>query len=274
MNILIIGGDDRTLSLYEILLNNKFNVETLFLNSKNTNPPQNINNFDTIILPIPTDRNFKLNAPLSKEEIPIDKIYKLISSFNGKIIGGFNKNNETFLKQNNLNYINILNDEKFALINAIITAEGSIEKLIHESKKSLFDSKICILGYGRIGKTLSRRLDPLSKELIIYNNPSINLIYTKIDNIKSKFIETFKDDAQDYDIIVNTIPTLIINKEIIDNLNKNVLILDLASMPGGVDFEYAKKLNIRVIHYLGVPNKVCKYSAAEAIYKFIDENII
>lgn len=274
MKFLIIGGDDRTLSLNKILINNNYNVETSVLTDKNEKNLNYINEFGTIILPIPADRNSKLNAPFYKEEVSINEIYELLKGFKGKIIGGFNKNNESFFKENNLNYMNILTNEKFTLINAIITAEGSIEKLINESKKSLFDSKVCILGYGRVGKALARRIDPLCKELIIYNNPSINFIYTKIDNIKSKEIENFKDESSNYDIIINTIPSLLIDKDTLDTLNKDVLILDLASMPGGVDFEYAKSIGIKTIHYLGVPAKVSKYSAAKAIYDFIVENII
>ena len=83
---------------------------------------------------------------------------------------------------------------------------------------------------------------------------------------------SFKKE-ENFDIIINTIPTMIINKEILDSLNTNTLILDLASLPGGTDFEYAKSINIKTIHYLGVPAKVSSRSAANAIFNFFKENL-
>lgn len=68
-----------------------------------------------------------------------------------------------------------------------------------------------------------------------------------------------------FDIIINNIPTLILDKSRLNLLKKDVLILDLASKPGGVDFEYAKKQNIKTIWALGLPGKVAPVSAAEYI---------
>ncbi|BAK81731.1 dipicolinate synthase subunit DpsA [Candidatus Arthromitus sp. SFB-rat-Yit] len=268
MNLLIIGGDERSIALKDILKKNNFNVHSSFLN-ENEKDVENLNDFDIIILPIPFERESKLNAPFYDKEIKSSYTLEKLKHFKGTIIGGFNKKNEEFFVNENLNFKNILEDENFTLINAIITAEGSIEKLIHESYKSLFESNVCILGYGRIGKALSRRMYSLCNKLTVYNNPSINLTYTKIDNINSHELKYFKDHAPQYNIIINTIPHLIINKEILDIINKDTLILDLSSNPGGVDFSYAQKLEIKVIHYLGVPAKVSKYSSANAIFSFL-----
>ena len=66
MNLLIIGGDERSICLKNILENNNFNTHSLFLNT-DKNEIKNLNNFDTIFLPIPFERNSKLNAPFYKK---------------------------------------------------------------------------------------------------------------------------------------------------------------------------------------------------------------
>lgn len=271
MKTLIIGGDERLISLENTLKENNFDTKTLFLNSTNKDIPENINEFDLIILPIPFLRNNYLNAPFIEDKISFETILSLIKNFKGKIIGGLCKNSEEIFKNLNLNFENILKDEKFTLTNAIITAEGTIKKLIEENEKSLFESKVCITGYGRVSKALSRRLEPLCDELIVYNNPSINFTYAKIDNIKIKELSKFKNEAHKFNIIINTIPSLIINEEIINSLKKETLILDLSSLPGGVDFGHAKNKNIKTIHYLGVPSKVSKLSSSNAIFNFLKE---
>ena len=272
MKVLIIGGDKRFVCLKDTLIKNNYNVNSIFLNHKDEELT-NINDYNVILLPIPFSKNNLLNAPFYTKEIHLNTIINMLKDFKGKIIGGLNESNEKLLKENNLNCLNILKDENFTLINAIITAEGAISKLIIENEESLFESNVCILGYGRVSKALSRRLDPLCKNLTIYNNPSTNYTYTKIDNIKSKTIDNFKNDAKNYQIIINTIPSLIINESILNSLNPSTLIMDLASLPGGVDFKKSNEKNIKTLHYLGIPGKISSKSASNAIFTFFTENI-
>lgn len=270
MKILIIGGDNRFIHLKQTLINKDFYIKDMFLDSVEE-VKESLNNFEIIFLPIPFSKNDFLNSPFYETKIPSIKVLNFLKDFKGKIIGGFSKEDEEFFKNHNLNFLNILKDEEFTLINAIITAEGSIEKIIHENEKSLFESKICITGYGRVSKALSKRIFPLCNELIVYNNPSINYIYTKVDNIKSRTLNKFYDEAKYFDVIINTIPSLIIDKKVLDSINPNkTFILDLSSLPGGVDFSYAKHRGIKTIHYLGVPGKVSSKSASNAIFKFLN----
>ncbi len=269
MKILIIGGDERFVYLKQTLIDNKFYVNDLFLKSSQE-LNEELNNFDIIFFPIPFAKNGFLNSPLCDKKVSSVEILNYIKNFKGKIIGGFSKKDEELLKKSNLNYINILKDEEFTLINAIITAEGTIQKIITENEKSLFESNVCITGYGRVSKALSKRLYPLCNELIVYNNPSINYVYTKVDNIKSRTLNKFYNEAKYFDIIINTIPALILDKKILDTINPNkTLILDLSSLPGGVDFPYAQHLGIKNFHYLGVPAKVSSKSASNAIFNFM-----
>ena len=44
-------------------------------------------------------------------------------------------------------------------------------------------------------------------------------------------------------------------------MNQNSLIIDLASKPGGVDFESARELGVKVIWALSLPGKVAPVTA-------------
>ena len=78
-----------------------------------------------------------------------------------------------------------------------------------------------------------------------------------------------------FDIIINTVPVLILNKKRLELLNKNTLLIDVASAPGGIDFEVARQLNIKTIWALGIPGKIAPISSAEyikeTIYNIIKE---
>ena len=54
----------------------------------------------------------------------------------------------------------------------------------------------------------------------------------------------------------------------------NVMIFDIASSPGGVDFEYCKNNNIFTRHSLGIPGKLYPKEAGTIIAKAIVNKIL
>ena len=77
-------------------------------------------------------------------------------------------------------------------------------------------------------------------------------------NDLDKYLEKF-------DIIINTIPFQILDKNRLDLLKKDIVIIDLASNPGGVDRKAAKEKNIKLIWALSLPGKVAPVTSAEFI---------
>ena len=59
--------------------------------------------------------------------------------------------------------------------------------------------------------------------------------------------------------------SLILDREVLRHAGPGCLVIDLASRPGGVDFEAAKELGVRVIWALGLPGKVAPVTAGLAI---------
>ena len=64
-----------------------------------------------------------------------------------------------------------------------------------------------------------------------------------------------------FDIIFNTIPALVLNRNELIKIRNDALVIDLASKPGGVDFDAAKELGIRVIWALSLPGRVAPVTA-------------
>jgi dipicolinate synthase subunit A len=69
----------------------------------------------------------------------------------------------------------------------------------------------------------------------------------------------------EFDIIFNTIPSLIFDKDMLKRTKKDALIIDLASRPGGVDFDAAAELGVRVIWALSLPGKVAPVTSGTII---------
>jgi dipicolinate synthase subunit A len=77
------------------------------------------------------------------------------------------------------------------------------------------------------------------------------------------------------DVIFNTIPYVLLDESLLRQLKNDTLIIDLASKPGGVDFEKAKQLGKKVIWALSLPGKVAPVTAAmfikETVYNIVEE---
>lgn len=73
--------------------------------------------------------------------------------------------------------------------------------------------------------------------------------------------------------MINTVPFLVIDSKKIDSFDKDILIIDLASNPGGIYKEYALSKNIKVITALGIPGKETPKAAGRYIKEIIDKLI-
>jgi len=168
MKFLIIGGDKRNIKLLELLKMDNHEVETFALNSENQNGLEQYKkeNFNAVIGPIPFTKDGEtLNAPFIKEKILIDELLPFLKN-QTLIAGPFEKELTQKAKTYKINLIDIMNIEEFAIYNTIATAEGTIEIAISNTEKNLHDSKILILGFGRVAKTLAIKLKGLVQEIV------------------------------------------------------------------------------------------------------------
>jgi dipicolinate synthase subunit A len=175
----------------------------------------------------------------------------------------------------NVYSIDILEREEMAVLNAIPTAEGAIQIAMEETPITLHNSNIMILGFGRIGKILAKMLDGIGANVFVEARKYSDIAWIRSLSYKPVYINELSDYLSKMDIIFNTIPSTILNLDLLKIINKDSLIIDLASKPGGVDFEKAKELGLKVIWALSLPGKVAPITAArfmkDTIYNIIEE---
>lgn len=157
--------------------------------------------------------------------------------------------------------------------NAIPTAEGAIEIAISETPVTIHGSKCLVLGYGKIGKILSKDLYGMGAQTYAAARKYADLAMIEGHGYEPLPIGILESGISDFDIIFNTIPALILDDKILSKVRKDALIIDLASKPGGLDFEAAKRYGLRVIWALGLPGKIAPITSG-AIIKDTIMNII
>lgn len=151
------------------------------------------------------------------------------------------------------------------IANAIPTAEGAIQIALEEMPITLHGARCLVVGNGRIGKILSRMLSCMGADVTVSarKDEDFALIYAAgMTHIDTRHME---GQLGQFDLIVNTVPVKILGRTLLAEMKEDCLLIDLASKPGGVDFDGAQDMGKKVIWALSLPGKVAPYTSALAI---------
>ncbi len=278
----IIGGDVRQVFLADYFADKGYIVKTVgldnidFQNSeivKCNDIANALNDTDIIVLGLPVTKNGnEIYAPLTDKKILLDDLHLYTNKspiiFGGKVSSILEKQDE--YKNGIIDYSV---DDMFAFLNSIPTAEGCIYHIINDSPKTIDGMRCLITGFGRTAKILAQKLHSLNASVTITARKNSQLNEAIAYGYDICHLSELSKIIYNYDTIVNTVPSMVINKKILDLTDKNTLLIDLASLPGGIDFKYASSLGIKAIQALGLPGKIAPATAAEIIYKVICRNL-
>lgn len=277
-NISIIGGDLRIVKLVDMLNADGYNVYTYGLEQANIDDIQKCKSIeevseksDIIISSIPfTSDGVNVNTPFSKNKISIEEVAKYIK---GKTFIAGRIEEELYQKFSETKVIDLLKREELTVLNTIATAEGTIQIAMEESTKTLHGSKILVMGFGRVSKILSNMLKGIGAEVYCETRTTVNCAWIKAYGYNPILLDELDEELNKFDVIINTIPHIILNKERLKKVKKDCIIIDIASNPGGVDRNSAKELGIKMIWALSLPGRVAPITSAEFIKETL-ENII
>ncbi len=171
---------------------------------------------------------------------------------------------ELCLSKNILCY-DLMENERITVLNAIATAEGTIMEAIAASDRNLHGSNCLILGYGRCAQVLARKLKALDAHVTITARSLEALAHAEAAGCQTVHLPNLKCILPSYHYIFNTIPTLILDKDCLELVDKNVTIIDIASAPGGIDFAYAHQQKLNAKLCLGLPGKVAPRTSADIL---------
>ena len=274
--IAIIGGDLRTVKLTEMLANDENEIYTYGLelaeNLKDNvkikqceNVKKTIQNVEIVIGPIPfSSDGININMPFSNKKLTIREI---MNEINAKVLiaGGISPDVYEMANDEYVEIIDILKREELAVLNTIATAEGTIEIIIENTNKILHGSNILILGFGRTGKVLARKLAGLSARVTCAARKDEDLAWIQAYGHRTTNINTIGENLSEFDVIINTVPHLVLTEERLQYVKKHCLLIDLASNPGGIDKRAVKENNLKFVWALSLPGKVAPTTSAEFI---------
>ncbi len=255
-NICVLGRDERSKKLKEMY-------------EKEGKTVSKIEKADILICPIPFTRD---NEYINTENIKIDY---LIDKSKGKKIysGALSKEIKEKFEANEIEYTDMLLLDEVTIMNAIPTAEGAIQIAMEMTDFTLHESNCLVLGYGNIGKILSKMLSGLGANVFCEARKPKDLANIRLMRYNCIRLEELSKSLNRMDVIFNTIPFIILDEKKLKKIRKNCIIIDLASKPGGVDLAKAKQQELNVISALALPGKVAPYTAAKYLKDTIDKEI-
>src|SRR5699024_9658024 len=138
-------------------------------------------------------------------------------------------------------------------LNAIPTAEGTIQIAMEKMDSTIHGSHVMVLGFGRIGKTIAHMLSSLGAHVHVVARKHADIAWITSSGYNPVFFQDIEADLHKPNLIINTIPATVLDSPKLEKINKKTLIIDIASSPGGIDFEAAKNLGIETVWALGLP---------------------
>ena len=281
MKISVIGGDLRLSNLAEMLAIDTNEVSVFGMENVNeimdnkdiikcNTLEEAVDNSEIIIGSIPfMKNNEEMYATFSDKNIKLDDLVKRKCKNKTFIAGSISSNAREKLEESYGKVIDIMKEEELVVLNTIATAEGAIDVAIQNTDTTIHGSSVLILGFGRVAKEVANKFHGLSAKVTCAARKNTDLAWIKAMGYKGVNINDLGEDLKEYDIIINTVPHMIIDKEEMQYMKKNVLLIDLASSPGGINTEDAQKMNLKFVWALALPGKIAPITSAEFIKQTI-----
>ncbi|MEN2766397.1 dipicolinic acid synthetase subunit A [Ornithinibacillus xuwenensis] len=275
--IAVIGGDARYLELIrqlkaieniEIILVGYDKLEQGFTGLNQVDFQElEVENLDVVILPITgTDDKGKVETVFSIQDINLtEEWFQRLKKSSVVFTGITNEYLTTVTRRTNRTLIPLLDRDDVAIYNSIPTAEGAIMMAIEHTDYTIHSSSVIVAGFGRVGNTVANKFAALGAKVSVATRSTKDLARITEMGLTPISLDKLPAYTSDCDLLINTIPAQVINKDAIQNLPSNALIIDLASKPGGTDFEYAKQRGIEAILARSLPSIVAPKTAGKIL---------
>lgn len=225
---------------------------------------------EMIILPTPVsiDR-FTVKATEGQKKVTLKEVLEITEK--GQLIFGgmFPADFKAALEENGAVVYDFMKMEDIAIQNAVATAEGAIAEAVFMSNEVIHGQEILVVGFGRCAEVLADKLKGMSARVTVM---------ARREDARSR-AWTFGNRTLEFDelgelgkfhYIFNTVPSKIITREWIDCLNRHCCIIDIASKPGGTDFDYCSQKGIIAKLCGSLPGKYAPKTSGELLARKIE----
>lgn len=271
MTFTVIGGDLRQVAAARALAEDGYSVRCYLTEEacplqdgiqKAASLEEAMQNTDVVLLPLPVSTDDK-TVRTAAGTLPFEELF-----FNKAPLYTGGKAGLHLLscaREAGCRFVDYFHREELNILNAVPTAEGAVAIAMEELPITLSGARCLILGFGRIGKLLAHRLRGLGARVTCAARRSGDLAWIEAFGYQPLPMEQREQRLGEFDVIFNTAPALLLPRQLLSKTKPEVLLIDLASKPGGIDFTAAKELGRNAVWALSLPGKVAPLTAGTII---------
>lgn len=196
-------------------------------------------------------------------------------------------------------FIDYMKEEGAAYMNAAATAEGAVAEAVLSGQEVLFGKEMLVMGYGRCGQILAQRLQALGGKVTVYEKDPEKRAMAKAYGFAAVWADeteeceegaatvaqcSLLDDQPHKDLtaefwgrfayIFNTVPAPVLGAGRLSHVRHDVVLIDIASAPGGTDFAYCAQNGMNAKLCSGLPAKYSPKSAAELLFQIVESYVM
>lgn len=272
--ILVVGGDERAVHLASLLESAGYEVGTIGLKTGDEKTAE-IDQADLLLFPypfamkndcVPTYTGLTLHPGDLLDQVKSDAII-----LSGQGIDSYVLSQNESGKHITLCYY--AGSDAFLQMNADISAEASVYEAMQQTKNTIMNMTVLVIGYGLFGRATARRLKALGADVWVAARREQPRIQAQNDGMRAIAIADMPSIAEHISIVLNTVPAHVMERSFLNALSKEACILELASAPYGFAKEDAEALHIHPLILPALPAKYAPHTAAQALANVVTELI-
>jgi len=159
--------------------------------------------------------------------------------------------------------------DHFATWNSIPSAEGAIQMAMESTPFTIFGSRSLVLGFGRTGRAIALLLKGLMSDVSVAARSEVDQARIWASGHKPVEWADLAEAVTEADLVFNTVPAPILTRPVLAGAPSHAVVIDVASAPGGTDFEAARELGLTARLAPGLPGIVAPVTAGKIIAELV-----
>lgn len=260
---IIIGGDKRQVYLKNILCDKGFGVCHIVYPA-DISELGKIGSFSDVILPIPLSKDGVRLYSNNDLDIELESLYSVIKPYHRVYGCGVRDDVSEYV-------FDFMKDKTFKLVNAYLTAQGTLRLILENTESYIVGKKVLIIGFGDVAVTLSDMLTKLGLRVTVAMRNSFKGLVAASSGYEVIRLNNIVDVIGGFDYVIGTVPETILTDEHISQMNDKSIYIELASMPFTANKSSFEKYSKTYIYGGALPGRYLPLSSAELMADFILE---
>jgi dipicolinate synthase subunit A len=212
---------------------------------------------DFALFPIPgIAPDGALFAPSCPERIiPTEAMLAGMRSPAHIILGWTDKNLKGICERLNIGIHEYEWDDDLMLLRGPAIVEGLLKVIVENTDITIHRAKICLVGQGTIGSLVTHTLYALGARVHVVARNPVQRAQAHAAGAESYEFSQIAEAMRDCDILVSSVPAQVVTGEMLQNLPRHTLLVDLAAPPGGIDRDAASRLGLKFVWARGLGSR-------------------